>query len=84
MWVDVGLYDHFLASCGWVLVIVIFFLAGCWSVCLSVTFFLAGCELVWPFSGWVWVGVRNCDLFLAGCGWVWVSVRFITSHPLSY
>ena len=39
---------------------------------------------MWPFFGWVWVGVTffwptvgGCDLFLAGCGWVWVGVIFL-------
>ena len=44
---------------------------------------------VWPFFGWLLVGVSVCDLFRlavsececcgllsAGCGWVWLSVTF--------
>ena len=38
--------------------------------------FLAGCGWVWPFSGWLWVGVGRRDLFWLGvgeCGWVCIT-----------
>ena len=48
-------------------------LAGCDLFYLSV----GGCEWVWPFFGWVWVGVGEWNLFCLGVGgwrWVWVGV----------
>ena len=42
------------------------------------------CGWVWPFFGWVWVGVGVCDLYLAGCVWVGVTVFWLVVVGCGY